>query len=586
VHGTNKKRPAAIRAGGKSNERHASRPSSKGAAASNARFEFTVFTKLDGALTKRISLTADGSIKSDGGACLMARGYARRLRVSNVKQLATVIERICSNQAIGLGALRPDLPDEVEVVTKAKLVNGVARPDLIARTGADIIFRKGQPAFALLDCDTKGMPPGVAAELERLGGFWEALRSVLPELGSVATVTRRSTSAGLSRSDTGDELPGSDGLHVYLPVQDGADIPRFLKALHQRCWLAGLGFMKVGRAGQLLERSPVDHMVGRPERLVFEGKPVLEPPLEQHRASRRPVARDGDTLDTVTACPSLSNVETARLDEMRAREKQRLKPEAAKARAAYIEEQALRIAKRKGVSMPSARRILERQCDGILRPDAELIFDDDEFKGCTVVDILADPERFEGVTLADPLEGVEYGRCKAIVMRGSDGAPFIHSYAHGRTFYELKLDFSTVRSKLEQADNDAVVKTLVELVVAADVDAEEREDLQNLAAERSGTGKRTITSMLKAAERKHAEQRAEQERERRLAERSDLRPMINVPTIDAPWLPEMRTLDAVLGGSMATRPPTRDIDGCIARARKLAVPNMHAFTDSNATHEE
>jgi hypothetical protein len=128
---------------------------------------------------------------------------------------------------------------------------------------------------------------------------------------------------------------------------------------------------------------------------------------------------------------------------MRAREKQRLKPEAAKARAAYIEEQALRIAKRKGVSMPSARRIVARQCDGVLLPDAELIFDDDEFKGCTVVDILADPERFEGVTLADPLEGVEYGRCKAIVMRGSDGAPFIHSYAHGRTFYELKLDFST-----------------------------------------------------------------------------------------------------------------------------------------------
>jgi hypothetical protein len=92
--------------------------------------------------------------------------------------------------------------------------------------------------------------------------------------------------------------------------------------------------------------------------------------------------------------------------------------------------------------------------------------------------------------------------------------------------------------------------------------------------------------MIKAAERQHAGQRAEQERERRFAERSDPRPLIKVPAMDAPWLPEMRTIDAVLGGSMATRPPTRDIDGCIARARKLAVPNMHAFTDSNATHEE
>jgi hypothetical protein len=194
--------------GAMSNERRASRPSSEGAAGSNARFEVTVFTKSGGPLTKRISLSTDGAIKSDGSACLMVRGYARRVRVSNGKQLAKLIERICSNEAICLGALRLDLSDKVEVVTKAKLVNGAARPDLIARTGANIIFRKGQPAFALLDFDTKGIPPGVADELKRVGGLLEALRSVLPKLGNVATVTRRSTSAGLLRSDTGVRLPG------------------------------------------------------------------------------------------------------------------------------------------------------------------------------------------------------------------------------------------------------------------------------------------------------------------------------------------------------------------------------------------
>jgi hypothetical protein len=318
VHGTNKKGPDAI-VDATWNERHASRASSKSAAGSNARSEITLFTKSDGPLTKLISLSADGSIKSDSGACLMARGDARRVHVANVKQLAALIEQVHPNQAIALGALRPGLPDEVEVVTKAKLLHAIAQPDVIARTGDAIVYREGQPAFALLDFDTKGMPPEVAAELEHLGGFWEALLSVLPILRVVGRVTRRSTSAGLFRSDTGDKLPGSDGLHVYLPVQDGADIPRFLKALHQRCWLAGLGFMRVGRAGQLLERSPIDHMVGRPERLVFEGGPVLDPPLQQDRKSRRPVARDGDALDTLAACPPLSIVETARLDEMRAR---------------------------------------------------------------------------------------------------------------------------------------------------------------------------------------------------------------------------------------------------------------------------
>ena len=50
------------------------------------------------------------------------------------------------------------------------------------------------------------------------------------------------------------------------------------------------------------------------------------------------------------------------------------------------------------------------------------------------------PASFEGETLADPLEGVEYGRCKAKIMRRADGTPWINSFAHGRTVYELKLD--------------------------------------------------------------------------------------------------------------------------------------------------
>ena len=46
-----------------------------------------------------------------------------------------------------------------------------------------------------------------------------------------------------------------------------------------------------------------------------------------------------------------------------------------------------------------------------------LPFDAEEFAGCSVDDVLADPERFVGATLADPLEGVDYGMCKAMIMR-------------------------------------------------------------------------------------------------------------------------------------------------------------------------
>src|SRR5262249_6278037 len=278
----------------------------------------------------------DGTLIKNGDACVMTHGTAERVRVACVDALGALIEKLMPSQALALGTLRADLPDKVEVTTKKRLVDGVARPDVIARTGANIIYHAGQAAFALLDYDSKGMPTAVAAELERVGGFWDALRAVLPALDGAARVMRRSTSAGLSRSDTAEALPWSDGMHVFILAKDGGDSERFLTTLHERCWLSGFGWMSVSSSGALLERSIVDRTVGRPERLVFEGGPVLVPPLQQDKESRRPIADDGVTLDTVAVCPPLSIVERARLDELKARERERLAPETAKARAAVV----------------------------------------------------------------------------------------------------------------------------------------------------------------------------------------------------------------------------------------------------------
>ena len=73
--------------------------------------ELTGFTNSNGPLTKRISLAPDGSVKSDGSACVMARGTAQRVRIGDVGELASVIENIRPDQAIALGVLR-DWPAE------------------------------------------------------------------------------------------------------------------------------------------------------------------------------------------------------------------------------------------------------------------------------------------------------------------------------------------------------------------------------------------------------------------------------------------------------------------------------------------
>jgi hypothetical protein len=465
-------------------------------------------------------------------------------------------------------------------------LNGTVRPDVIARTAEHIGYRPGKPALALIDVDTKGMPGAVRDAIDARGGFWPALCSVLPELATAGHVMRKSTSAGIFRTDTRQPLGGSNGLHVFVLVADGGDIERFLRTLHDRCGLAGLGWRTVGAAGQLLDRSLVDRMVGAPERLVFEAAPLLDPPLAQDTARRAPVVTEGPALDTIAVCPPLTIVEMSRLQELRAREAHRLAPDAARERDAFISRQSKSLAERTGMSAESAARVIRHQCDGILLPDLVLPFDDPALAGIRVADVLADPARFEGATLADPLEGVEYGRCKAMTMRRSDGSPWINSFAHGRTVYELKFDARAIAAAIANAPADQVVRLYVRMVLAATLSPEETETLRDAAAERSGTGKRALDNQLKQARREQEDRRTRERATRRAAERRDPRPLIEAPLPDAPWLPQMAVLNDVLGKCPAAEPPMRDIDGVMTQVRIRRVPNTHALTPSAVNEGE
>jgi hypothetical protein len=546
--------------------------------------EVTLLSKHGGPLTKRIRLSDAGTIVSDGSACLMTHGEAVRMRLDNLAAFGILIEHLKPNQGIALGALRDDLPERVDIVTKARLekLNGVAAPDLIARTAGNIHYRAEQPALALIDVDTKDVPPPVVARVKAVGGIWNALCNVVPDLNSVARVVRPSTSSGLYRADTAEQLPGSGGVHFFLEVENGADVNRFLRCLHERCWLAGYGWMIVGAGGQLLERSIVDRMVGAPERLVFEAPPITAAPIAQDQDARKPQVIEGTTLDTIAACGPLSIVEQAALNKLRARERQRLAGEARKARDTFIAEHTQRLIARTGMTAQRASRIIAKQCDGVLLPDVVLTFDDDDLADVTVADVLADPARYEGATLADPLEGVAYGVCKARIMLRPDGTPWIHSFAHGRTIYELKLDVAAATTALEKAMKEEVTRTFVRVVLAGDLDDDEIEALRNYAAQRSGIGKRAIDRTLKVARIKLGRQRAQKERERRMADRTDPRPQIEAPDKAAEWLPQMQVINDVLSASKDAEPPMRDIEGFVVAVHLRQVVNMHLLTARGA----
>jgi hypothetical protein len=550
--------------------------------------EITHIVKEGGPLTKRISLAPDGTLLSDGSACIMAKGTAKRANCTTLEAFAASISKCRNHEAIALGALRAGLPDEVDVVTKAGLekLNGSADSATIARTSEYIQHRSGQPGMVLIDVDTKGMPDTVRTKIDAAGGYWNALVSVVPELEKAARVVRSSTSTGIRNSETGENLPGSSGQHIFILVKDGGDTERLLRTLHDRCWLTGFGWFMVGAGGQLLERSIVDRTVYASERLVFEGAPVLDPPLLQDLASRQPVVHDGAPLDTVAACPPLRVLEKAQLEQLRSREANRIAPARALAREKFVEEQADHIVKRTGCTVNVARRTVEQQCDGTLLSDVVLPFDDADLADTTVGDVLADPAKFAGATLADPLEGVPYGRCKAKILRRASGTPWINSFAHGRTVYELKHSAGSIKAILNTTKEDQLVSEFVRLAVDGDLEPDEQQILRDDVSDRTQVNKRTIDQSIKDARKQQARQLHQENAERRAAERRDPRPQIPAPMKDAPWLPEMEVMTDVLGTSKADEPPMRDDTGFVTEVALRGAAGMHTLTALGSNGED
>jgi hypothetical protein len=550
--------------------------------------EITGLTSSSGPLTKRISLSPEGKLISDGSACVMSRGHAQRVRLGGVAEFSKLIGGLRSDQAIALGSLRPDLPDTVEITTARRLaeLNGSAAPGTISRTSGHIGYRPQAPSLVLLDFDTKAMPATVGARLAHLGGFWPALLTVAPELERSSRVVRRSTSSGIARADTGELLPGSDGVHVFVLIQDGSDAERFLKTLHDRCWLAGLGWMMVGAGGQFLERSIVDRMVYAAERLVFEGAPILVEPLVQNPALRAPTVTEGDPIDSIAACRALTIVERAKLEEIRAADRHRVSPAATTARAAFVKEHGARIAARTGVSVAVAERTVERQCGGVLLPNVELAFDADDMSGCTVGDVLADPARFVGATLADPLEGVAYGRCKAKILQRLDGSLWVNSFAHGRLAYELKHDAARIDAALTASEPAEAANVLVGMLLDGDVEPDEEQRLRETASNLSGVKARPLSAKIKAARAEQARARAKEDRDRTAATRRDGRMRLPAPAPDAERLPIVTAIDEVLCSIEECEPPMRDMDGDPVEVRSRAPMLLHELTSIGANRVE
>lgn len=470
--------------------------------------------------------------------------------------------------------------DRVNVVTARNLRE--PRGGVIARTTDYLIFRSGEPGFMLLDIDFKGMPPDITAGREANGGVWETICCICPGLKPAGRVERASTSGGTSNIETGESFAGSGGLHIYIAVTDTADIPRALEVLFERLWLGGYGWINIGAAGQFLERSLIDAAVGSPEHLIFEGPPILMLPLIQDSEARLARATDGKPIDTRVVLPNLSAAEQAQLATLKGRARLSLHSESVTARERADQRLARKIADQTGAPVHRVLDRLRHRHNGSLLPDHPLIFDDPGIGEVTVADALTNPPNFIGETLADPLEGIEYGRCKAKVMGTPESGLIVHSFAHGRAIYHLKMDLPMVKAILAKSTKETVISDFVSAADLAQLEPEDMERLKADVVKTAGVGVRVVNRSLSDRKKQTAEEKRRVQAE---SQPMDMRVRLPVPENDAEFLATLRPIDDILCAVDALEPPFRNVGGRYSRVIERSPLGLHLLRAINCQED-
>ena len=283
-----------------------------------------------------------------------------------------------------------------------------------------------------------------------------ALSKVLPEADGCALLMGWSTSSNIFKDKK--QVKGTGGIRLYLPVDDASKVPAILDIIHKRSWLKGEGWAFVDEAGQFQERSLFDMALKTVTQPDYAA-PDLRNGLTQDREWEE---FEGNSLDPSSVTP-LTSEEEEQYQEAVAAAKNKLAPEMAAQRKAWLEKNAKEHEK-KGLdpkrAMAAAVKLLK---NGVLFPTGSVVFDDDT--EISVFDLLTDGEAHDGKICLDPVEPDYNGGASVGVFYWNDGeGPGIHSFAHGSKWYSFKYhadDFDTFIKDKTKADFSSIVLAFI-----------------------------------------------------------------------------------------------------------------------------
>lgn len=420
----------------------------------NQQVFFTIFTSRSSPLSKRFDLVDGNNIKKTPAA-LMVFGKSEKTSIT-FKELPSFFNRLTSHQSTGYGVHDVDQFGTTVSIQTALKANP---PKSISRTKQYFSYQSA-PGVLMIDHDP--YPYVLAVSHSKL---IEILASIHPAIADAACFSRGSVSSGVHVLGQDAPTQTSKAFHLYFPVENASDIPRYGLTLFKRLWLTGYGTIALSAVGSMLDRSLIDAAVFSAERLDFTGRPICgegigwtPPSIEYH---------DGGYLDTISLA-SLTDDEEAEYQRLVAEAKKRMETEAAAKGCEWFDAKISEMVDR-GANRTEAGKQIAKFINGNhqdLPPDFLLYFA--AVGTATVAEVLSNIKQYDGQALADPIEGPEYGTTTAIfygnISKG-DAKPFVNSFAHGGAKYFLKAEPQVINEEDEsiecEVNNAAFKKTLL-----------------------------------------------------------------------------------------------------------------------------
>ncbi|WP_144682905.1 hypothetical protein [Desulfobotulus alkaliphilus] len=244
----------------------------------------------------------------------------------------------------------------------------------------------------------------------------ESLFGVVPGMSEAGLVQWYSASSYIALPD-GAPYTGAKGQRVWVLVEDANDIPRAGQVLFDRLWLAGHGRIEISKSGSLLERSLVDASVWQPERLDFVAGAYCRDGIRQNRPA--PLVLEGGPLNTRQALPDLTSSELKQLESIKGALRQSLELDRRTQKKVW------------GVGKSETQAV---DGDALLAHHVLIL---DNGRGVTIREVLAEPEKFDGMQTKDPHEPDYQGGKTCGKLFLSDGPATLHSFAHGGRSFRL-----------------------------------------------------------------------------------------------------------------------------------------------------